>query len=73
MTTLMDMVGIFHRMTPEDMQDLAEGLVWFDPCQAERLRNCIIVAQQDKDLGELELQKQQEMMSRDSDMEYVNV
>ena len=73
MTTLMDMVGIFHRMTPEDMQDLAEGLVWFDPAQAERLRNCLIVAQQDKDLGELELQKQQEMMSRDSDMEYVNV
>lgn len=72
MTTLMDLVGIFHRMTPEDMQDLAEGLVWFDSAQAERLRNSIIVAQQDKDLGELELQKQHEMMSRDSDMEYIH-
>ena len=47
MTTLMDLIGIFHRMTPEDMQDLAEGLVWFDSAQAERLRNSIIVAQQD--------------------------
>jgi hypothetical protein len=72
MTTLMDLIGIFHRMTPEDMQDLAEGLVWFDSAQAERLRNSIIVAQQDKDLGELELQKQHEMMSRDSDMEYIH-
>ena len=62
-----------NALSYKQLQDLAAGLVWYDACQAERLRNSIIVAQQEKDLGELELQKQQEMMSRDSDMEYVNV
>lgn len=48
-STLMDVVAVLHRLSHTDIQALAEGLVWFDETQADRLKNCITVAQQERD------------------------
>lgn len=44
------------------MEELAATLVFLDDAQAERLKNAITVAQQERDLNELELQKQHTFM-----------
>lgn len=59
-------------MSNNQFQDIANLLVWYAPADAERLRNCLMVAQQERDMEFLEREKQYEMMSRDSDMEYGN-
>jgi hypothetical protein len=45
------------------MEELAQTLVWLDSAQAERIKNAIMVAQQEEDMKLLEREKQFEMMS----------
>ena len=46
---LMDIIKAIHRLSVDDIQGLANGLVWFSEVQAWRLKNCIEVSQQERD------------------------
>lgn len=59
--------NIMANMSTVDMAELVETLVYMDECQAERLKNLITVTQQEYDNQNLELEKQYEMMSKESD------
>ena len=61
------LVKLISELTPQQMEALAAGLVWFDSTQAYRFCNALTVAQQERDLEELELEKQYEMMQRAED------
>jgi len=54
-------------MNAKEFQLLSDTLVSLSEAQAERLKNAIAVSQQERDLNELEKQKQEEMHSYDSD------
>jgi len=65
--TLLELVTAIRSLTTTEHQEVAEALVIMDECQAERLKNAIIVAQQEEDLRFLELQKQHSMMQAAED------
>ena len=48
-STLMDVVAVLNRLPTNDIQALADGLVWFDDATADRLKNAISYSQQEKD------------------------
>ena len=48
MNELMDIIKAIHRLSIDDTQGLANGLVWFSEVQAERLKNCIAASQQEQ-------------------------
>ena len=64
-----EIVKLLSSLSMGQMEAVAVGLAWHDPCHAERLKNVISVAQQERDLADLDLQKQHEMMSRIADEE----
>lgn len=64
-----EIVKLLSSLSMGQMEAVAVGLAWYDPCHAERLKNVISVAQQERDLADLDLQKQHEMMSRVADEE----
>ena len=59
-------ISRLNAMSQKDLEALATGLVWFDGCLAERLKNCIAYAQQERDqafLNQWEAERQAEMMA----------
>ena len=64
-----EIVKLLSNLSMGQMEAVAVGLAWYDEAQAERLKNTIIVAQQEVDQADLDLQKQHEMMSRVADEE----
>lgn len=64
-----EIVKFLSSLSIGQIEAVAVGLAWYDPCHAERLKNLIGVAQQERDLADLDLQKQHEMMSRVADEE----
>ena len=72
MISMAKMISIISDFSPKELQLLADGLVWFEQAQAERLRNCIIVAQQEHDqsyMAHWEQERQYQMMSIQEDNE----
>ena len=67
-----EIVKLLSSLSMGQMEAVAVGLAWYDPCHAERLKNVISVAQQERDLADLDLQKQHEMMSRAADEAYLD-
>lgn len=66
MVSMMKMVELINGLLTKELDLLAQALVWYDPAQAERLRNAIIVAQQEMDALE-NRNRQYEMMSREDE------
>ena len=66
---LAKVVKVLSELSQKQLQSVADGLVWFDESQAERLKNSISVAQEERDLRYLELQKQHEFMDRSADLD----
>jgi hypothetical protein len=56
-------------MNAKEMAMIAQTVVALDEGQAERLKNAIAVAQQERDLAFLEQEKQYEEASRMADMD----
>ena len=72
MISMAKMISIISDFSPKELQLLADGLVWFEQAQAERLRNAIIVAQQEHDqsyMAQWEQERQYQMMSIQEDNE----
>lgn len=69
MRTLRDLVEDLIKLPPTDLQLVADSLAAYSPASAERLKNYIGYAQQERDLADLDLEKQHEMMSRVADEE----
>ena len=66
---LAKVVKVLSELSQKQLQSVADGLVWFDESQAERLKNSISVAQEERDLRYLEFQKQHEFMDRSADLD----
>ena len=62
--TLMDVIKAIHRLSTDDIQGLANGMVWFSEAQADRLKNAITVAQQ-KQYNSLTAQWDREQAKKD--------
>lgn len=60
-------------LSMDRIEELANTLVHMDEGQAERIKNAIAIAQQERDLNELELQKQHEFMHRADEQYYGEV
>ena len=68
MVTMQDFVAKLLTLSDDDLKLIGEGLVWYSPAQAERLKNYIAFAQQEVDAFEMK-QKQFEEASRMADMD----
>jgi hypothetical protein len=51
MKNLAKVIALLNKMPQTDLNALATGLVWFDECTAERLKNSIAIAQQERDMA----------------------
>ena len=68
MVTANDLYKLLN-MSDDEVKLLGESLVWFSDSMAERIKNSIMVAQQERDLAFLEQEKQNEEASRMADMD----
>jgi len=66
-STLMDVVAMLHRLPTNDIQALADGLVWFDGWTAERLKNAISYSQQEKDKSYMALWDSEQLAKESAD------
>lgn len=54
MITMQDFVAKLLSLSDDDLKLIGEGLVWYSPAQAERLKNFIGYAQQEADRFEMQ-------------------
>lgn len=73
MITMQDFVQKLITMDEKDLKLIGEGLAWYAPAQAERLKNFISYAQQEVDQFELREQQFNAERQADEDCIYYGV
>jgi len=71
-STVKDLVRILSALSMDEIKLVGSALTRYDPCHAERLRNSIMVEQQEMNQADLDQEKQYEQMSRAADEAYVD-